>query len=271
VSNPYRESTRAARGVGTLLCALVVAGPVGCERTPRITVAPATQPAAELAGSPFDPSLPTRYVLYPGDRILVRFPTEATLDQEVRIRSDGMISLPYVGDVPAAGRAPAELAADLNRRYTILKKAEVAVIVLEESGRRVYIGGQVRTPGALPLSPSQTLTQAIFEAGGLTPQARREEVVVIRARPGDATYVLKADLGRILAGQEPDVRLEPFDIVHVPETIIARVDQFVEQYVNSVIPRAAIFTFTTELKSQPIKVINNRQPSATPSVSITRP
>lgn len=245
---------------------LAIAGGCG-EPATRVEIA-ASQPSSELGGTPFDPAVEPKYELYPGDKLMIRYPTDPTLDQEVRIRSDGFISLAHVGDVRAARRSPSELAIELNTRYSaVLKKADVTVIVLDESGRRIYLGGQVRVPGALPLHANQSLSQAIFEAGGVTVQARMEQIIVIRRGP-DATYVLKADLGKILAGAEPDVRLAPFDVIHVPETIITRVDQFVDQYVNGLIPRAAIFTFDTELKKQPVRVIGNQQ--NVPAISITR-
>jgi polysaccharide biosynthesis/export protein len=243
----------------------------GCYHESRSRVSIATsQPHATLAGTPFDPQSPRSYVLYPGDLLMIRYPTDATLDQQVRIRSDGMISLAYVGEVQAAYRRPADLAADLNKSYEgVLKKANVTVIVMEESGRKVFVGGQIRVPGALGLRPNQTLTQAIFETGGITPQACKEQILVMRARPNDATYVLKADLDKILAGKEPDVILEPCDIIHVPETAITKADLVVEQYVNLIIPRNAIFTFATELNKQPVRVLTNGQASI-PPVTITR-
>jgi len=65
------------------------------------------------------------------------------------------------------------------------------------------------------------------------------------------------------------VRLEPFDIVYVPETVITRINRFVEQYINRMIPTQVSFPFTTELHNQPLHVISNN-PATTPAVSITR-
>jgi protein involved in polysaccharide export with SLBB domain len=209
--------------------------------------------------SPFDPGQPPRYVMYPGDMLLVRFPSDPELDTQARIRSDGMISIPHVGDIVAAGREPMELARELEARMEgVLKRQVVSVIVTEELGRRVYIGGDVRRPGGLQLAPNQTLSQALFEAGGLPGTAAPECILVLRQRP-EASYVLKADLNRILEGTAPDVRLEPFDVVFVPETIITKIDRFVEQYVNSLIPRSVAFPFTTELRSAPVRVIDGNQ------------
>jgi polysaccharide export outer membrane protein len=232
----------------------------GCQRP---------EAAISLTGTPFDPQRPVQYVLYPGDLLSVSFPTEPKLDQEVRIRSDGMISLPYAGDVSAAQRTPAALAEALNEHYQkLLKEPAVTVIVEEEAGRLFYIGGEVRKPGSFQLRPNQTLVQALYEASGRTLEAHQRQVLVMRSQPGAGIYVLKADIKTILAGKDADVRLEPLDIVHVPASNIARVGRWVEQYINSVIPRAFAFPFTTELATQPIRVVDN-QSSVSP-VQINR-
>lgn len=212
-----------------------------------------------LTGTPFDPLRPAQYVFYPGDLLSVSFPTESKLDQEVRIRSDGMISLPYVGDVPAAQCTPAALTSTLNEQYQkVLKEPAVTVKVVEEAGRLFYIGGEIRKPGSFQLRANQTLVQALYEASGRTLDAHQRQVLVMRSQPGAGVYVLKADVKTILEGKEADVRLEPLDIIHVPASDIARVGRFVEQYINSVIPRAFSFPFTTELATQPIRVVDNQ-------------
>jgi len=253
---------------GLVALCLLAAG--GCQAPgPRVQRYEA-DPLGELAGSPFDPSVPARYVLCPADELLIRFPTDTTLDQEVRIRSDGRIALPYIDSVLAAQRSPEELAADLTERYAgVLKRGSVVVIVKEETGRRVFLGGEVRTPGALSLQGGRTLTQALFEAGGLTEHGRADQVLVVRVRPDDGTYVLRADVDAILAGREPDVRLEPSDLVYVPETTITKVNRFVEQYINRMIPTPISFPFTTELHAEPVRVVGNSS-SNIPPVTISR-
>lgn len=232
------------------------------------------KPAFEvsLADSPFDPERADAYLIYPGDVLLCSFPTNRDLNQEVRVRSDGRISLPYVGDVMAAHRSPDDLAQDLKHRFHgIIESSEVAVIVKAESGRIVYVGGEVNRPGMLGLMPHQTLVQALYEAGGLAETAHSGGILVMRNRVNEGTYVLKADMGQILSGEAPDVRLEPYDIVHVPPTAIAQINQFVEQYVNRMVPRVVSFPFVTELNKQPVKVISEtRGPSNIPPITITR-
>ena len=216
----------------------------GCESQKRNSSISTTQPCV-------------KYTLYPGDKLLVRYPTDPSLNQQVPIRSDGMISLPYVGDVPAARRTPQELAKDLNNRYKgILKMGQVTVIVLEESGRRIYLGGQVFTPGAYPLKPNVTLVQALFEAGGVTPEANTRQILILRSAGDEGTFILENNLEKILAGKEDAVALQPFDVVFVPQSVIAKADQFVEQYINLIVPRSLNFPFTYQMRNAPLRVID---------------
>lgn len=180
-----------------------------------------------------------------------------------------MISVPHLGDVKAAQREPMQIAAEIQERLVgVLQKPEVTVIVASEEGRRVYLSGEVQSPGAVPLTYNQTVMRAISAVGGLRETARGDGVLILRCRPGEATYVLQVNRDRILAGLDPDVVLEPFDIVYVPETTIAKVDRFVEQYINRIIPRPMSFPFTTELAAQPVRVVGQSQP--VPAVTITR-
>ncbi len=228
-----------------LACAVLT----GCRAAPR----------PSLVGTVFDPDQPAKYVLHPGDQLSIRYPSDKTLDQEVTIRADGKISLAYVGDVVAALKSPSELRDELNALYgDVLKRPSVTVIVEEESGRYAYFGGEIGKPGSLLLHPNETLAQAVFHAGGLTRQGHSDAILLLRACPGNGVHVLEVDLNRILSGLDRDVRLQPLDIVYVPQTTIAKVGDFVDQYINRVIPRPFSALFTYELHTQPIDISGNQ-------------
>ncbi len=172
------------------------------------------------------------YHLQPGDRLEITFYRNPELDEEVVVRPDGKISLPFVDDVMAAGRTPAELDAELTRRYTgELATAEVTVIVTEFAGHRVFVGGEVGTQGALPISGRLTLYQAIQEAGGFLPTAHRSQVVVVRRGDDGARISRTVNLHAVQKGSDlaADVYLAPYDVVWVPRSAIADVNLFVEQ------------------------------------------
>src|SRR5262245_53762008 len=140
-----------------------------------------TAPLSPVPPTPLVGQQPVPYRLAPGDVLAVKFYGNPELNEEVTIRPDGMISLTFVDEVRAAGLTPAELDAELTRRYTgELARPQVTVIVRQFVGQRVYIGGEVRTPGVLNLQEGMTLFQALQQAGGVLPTARRQQVVLIR-------------------------------------------------------------------------------------------
>lgn len=185
-------------------------------------------------------------VLQAGDSLRIRFPYWSELDEEQAIRPDGKIALNLVGEVKAAGVTPEQLRDELLKLYApTLKNPEVTVVVKSLDSRRVYIGGEVKTPGVIAMPSGLTLLQAIMQAGGFTKDtAKLNSVVVVRNKDG-AQHACTVDVRAMLASpQTKQFVLEPFDIVYVPRTAIDRVDQWIEQYINKVIPRNIYGTFS---------------------------
>lgn len=214
----------------TATCAIVIAIALSSSMA-------AVGPSQGPTGSPA--ATDERYTLQPGDVIDVKFFYNGDLNETLPIRPDGRISLQLVDDVPAAGRTPSELRAELIRRYAaVLRQPEVAVIVKQLAPRRLYIGGEVRTPSLLLLDGPTTLMQAIFQAGGFTRGAKPTDIVVLRYRGQPQPEFIKVDLEPVLKlGQaSADMVLQPLDIVWVPKTKIAKVDDFMAQYVRDLVP-----------------------------------
>lgn len=183
------------------------------------------------------------YRIQVDDELEIKFWGNDELDQSVKVRPDGMISLPYVDDVRAGGLTPAELDDELTERYSKeLTLPELTVIVSEAGGQRIYLSGEVNSQGSLRLAERMTLMQAIQEAGGLLTTARREQILVIRSMPDGERVARAINLRRVLSGRDlqADVRLQANDVIFVPRTKIANVNIFVEQYVNSILPIDAV-------------------------------
>ena len=205
--------------------------------------------APELTAQPLPniDSLP--YVLHAGDQLGIRFWDVPELDQDVLIRPDGMISLPYVDDVQAAGRTAMALDEALTKLYASeLKYPVITVEVKQALANRVFVGGEVTQQGPIPLVGELTLVQAIQEAGGLRFTARRKQVLLIRTLPNGERVARSLDLRPILSGENPmlDPRLQAADIVFVPRTKINNVNLWVEQYLNRVIPVGPIVVRTLQ-------------------------
>jgi polysaccharide biosynthesis/export protein len=193
-----------------------------------------------------------RYLLQPGDAIDVKFFYNPELNESVVVRPDGAISLQLLGDVTAAGLAPADLGEHLKQRYDpVLRRPEVVVIVRKYGAQRIYVSGEVVNPGPIPLEGrSLSALEAVMMVGGFRPSAERRSVIVLRNDGGPNPTFIKLDLQAHLEQRShEDLPLRPFDIVYVPQTNIGEVAQFFDLYINRIVPlyRNLGFMFTYEL------------------------
>ena len=208
-----------------------VAITIGCQGTVPFMKPTETQP---------DPQ--PKFTLGAGDVIEFRFFYNPELNDTQTVRPDGKVMLQLAGEVSVQGKTPSELQQELVKLYTPeLKKPEVAVIVRSLYDRRVYVGGEVKTPGLITIPGSLTAFEAIMQAGGFNAStAKLSSVIIIRHKDGKR-YGGKLDFSEILDGkEEPLFFLEPRDIVYVPRTTIVKVNTWIDQYINKIIPRTGI-------------------------------
>lgn len=185
---------------------------------------------------------PAPYLLQVGDELAIKFYTNPELNEDVKVRPDGMISLQLIDDVVAAGRSPAELDADLTKRYTgELADPQVSVIVRRSGLNRIYIDGEIGKPGTVTLAGGMTLYQAIQRAGGLLETAHRAQIILIRKGPDGQPVGRAIDIRPIQRGANPalDIPMRPLDMVFVPRSKIAEVDLFVKQWIRDALPISA--------------------------------
>jgi len=182
---------------------------------------------------------PEGYRLQYGDVLDIKFFYNPELNETLPVRTDGRISLQLVGDVDVSGRTPSDVRTELMKRYgETLKQPEVAVIVRQMAPRRVYVGGEVNTPGLLQMSDRLTLLQGVFEAGGFKRSSKVTNVVVLRYEGTSTPKFMVVNLEPALKKGDPkaDMPLQPYDIVWVPKSKIAKVDDFMDQYVKQLVP-----------------------------------
>lgn len=179
------------------------------------------------------------YTIQAGDRLSIEFARNPDLDQEALVRPDGMISLPFVDEVRAAGLSPQALDSEIERRYRgELAEPEVTVVVIALGGTRVFVDGEVTKPGMFDLTAGMTLMSAISSAGGMTPRAHPQQVIIVRRGPDGKPVGHSVDLSDVVKGQSTadDVLLQPFDIVYVPRTKIANANLWIKQYITDMLP-----------------------------------
>lgn len=197
-------------------------------------------PEADVALLPLSVPDASSYVVQLGDTLEIKHFYNPELNDLLPVRPDGRISLELIGDVQAAGLPISDLRAILLQRYAAyVRKPEVAVIVKEFGGNRVYVAGEVNQPGVLPTNGHLTILQAIIQAGGYKRSAEMRSVVVLRNQGTSSPVFLTIDLKDSLTrpgAQVNDTVLRPYDIVFVPQTRVARMADLVDQYVDELLP-----------------------------------
>ena len=236
-----------------LTLALTLGGVTGCTTGAAIR-------RFQVGDSPQLPP-PQIITLSAGDRVEVKFYYSADLNEVQTIRPDGKITLQLVGDVMAAGLTPPELRARLKALYVKrIEHPEVAVLVREQAERAVYVTGEVNRPGRISLAGNLSAFGAISRAGGFDVfTAAPSEVVVIRRIDGVHRGWL-VNLDDLLAGRsQTPFYLQPRDVVHVPQSKISNLNQWIEQYINRMIPQLGIrYTTVSGDKTTTFDTTNNR-------------
>jgi len=178
--------------------------------------------------------------LEPGDSLEIAFLGAPDLNSTQKIRRDGFITLRLIGELRAAGKTPDMLRKELAKLYSSQLQIKEVSVFVRTSGP-VFVGGFVNEPGEIVVEHPITALEAIMKAGGFDPgNAEVSTVVIIRHDAGKrSTYEL--DFKPVLNGEEGfPFYLKPYDIIYVPRTGIAKVNQVVEQYINRMLPRLGV-------------------------------
>jgi polysaccharide biosynthesis/export protein len=110
--------------------------------------------------------VPRHVILASGDVVKLTFSSAPELNQSQKIRTDGKLSLPLVGEVDAGGKTVGQLQAELIELYKSQLKTPDVTVSLESSITTVTVSGAVHKPGKLAFERPTTVLQAIMEAGG---------------------------------------------------------------------------------------------------------
>ena len=124
---------------------------------------------------------PGEFLLGPEDVLIVTVWKNTDLSREVVIRPDGMISMPLIGDVPAANLTANILAKRISDRLTEYMASPIVSVQLKEvNSYFIYVLGEVTKPGKYPLKSYANVMQGISLAGGFTPFAKKNKMKVLR-------------------------------------------------------------------------------------------
>jgi polysaccharide export outer membrane protein len=115
------------------------------------------------------------------DTLNVRVFNQDPLSTRQRVRQDGRISIPVVGDLVAVGKRPADLAHEIEEKLkNVVVVPKVSVAVDESAQITVSVLGEVRNAGAYQMDASANVLNALAAAGGLSDYADKDRVFVLR-------------------------------------------------------------------------------------------
>ena len=158
----------------------------------------------------------SQYVIGPEDSLYIHVWKEENLSRTVPVRIDGKISLPLIDEIQAAGLTPLQLKENLVKRFReFVDIPNVSVIVMEATSFKVFVSGQVRTPGVVRLRSETSILQLIPMVGGFSEWANEKKILVIRKEEGKEKR-LTVNYKRIVAGKDPNFIMKSGDTVIVP-------------------------------------------------------
>src|SRR5262244_60326 len=158
-----------------------------------------------------------KYVIGADDTLHIDVWKEPDLTATLPVRSDGMISLPLLNDVQAAGLTPMQLAASITEKLKkYLSDPRVTVVVTAMNSRRVYVLGEVLHTGPMALTPNMTILQALAQAG-FSQFANTKGIYVLRVENGKQQK-LAFNYKQAIKGEsmEQNIVLKPGDTIVVP-------------------------------------------------------
>lgn len=154
-----------------------------------------------------------------GDLLQIEVYDEADLTKEVRVLTDGFISMPLLGAIQAADLTVKDLQDKITKLLgeKYLVSPQVTVFVKEFS--KIYVFGEVKSPGSFPIYGNMTVFEAITLAGGFTEVANPAKIKVVRQERGKETS-FEADITRLTkkGDSSQDIELKANDRVIVPRS-----------------------------------------------------
>ena len=161
----------------------------------------------------------TDYVIGPDDVLGILFWRDPDMTGDVTVRPDGIITLPLLKDIKAAGLTPEELKDIITKAAAkYIEEPNVSVVVRQINSRNVFVTGSVGRPGPYPLSGQMTVLQLIAVAGGLNEFADKSNITIVRGEAGKPPQTFRFNYKDVSRGKnmQQNIILKPGDTVTVP-------------------------------------------------------
>jgi polysaccharide biosynthesis/export protein len=159
------------------------------------------------------------YQLQPGDTVTISVWKEKDLETAALVRPDGGLSFPLVGDVQAKGHTLRQVRDTIAERLKpYIPDPVVTVAIKEIGGNEIFVLGRVNRPGGYPFSQPIDVMQALSLAGGTTPFAKLNRIVILHRDASGAEHSVRFHYAEIAHGRDlaQNVLLHSGDTVVVP-------------------------------------------------------
>ncbi len=196
-----------------LVCCLATVAPAFAQKQQK------TEPAPEMAKSAPSTTSDDAFVIGTDDVLSINVWKEPDLTRIVPVRPDGMITLPLIGDIKAAGSTPKQLQETIKKKISdYVPNAEVTVALQEVRSLKFNIVGQVNKPGSYPLTKPMTVLDGIALAGGFRDFAKSKKIYVLRTDASGRQVKLPFNYNEVIKGNRmgENVQLESRDTIVVP-------------------------------------------------------
>lgn len=193
------------------------------------------------------PSAPVsdEYYIGYGDVLDVLFLYNSDYSREgIKVRPDGRISFQYVGEVAVAGKTPAYVDSLLTSKFSeILRDPQITVIIRDFQEQMIYVLGEVGRPGGYRYERGLTLMQGLSLGNGLSRDARKNGVVVVRRIAPEHILGIEINVDDILKNNrfDLDIPLRPFDIIMVPRSRLATTEDFIRSITGIIMQPADLY------------------------------
>jgi len=152
----------------------------------------------------------TEFVIGAADTVKITVWKNPELTTEARVRPDGTITMPLLGDMKVMGRTPTVVKAEVGQRLAQFVKDEAATVtvaVTEVNSYRFTIAGNVERPGIYAAKQYVTVTEAISLAGGPNKFSSADESIIVRHDPNGQIRKVPVNYTEIQAGDHPEANL----------------------------------------------------------------
>jgi polysaccharide biosynthesis/export protein len=185
--------------------------------TPPPAIAAQT-PQAQSPSAPTSEVPTSQYLIGPQDLLKITVLDEPDLTNSYRVDSDGFITFPYIGRVPAGGVKPGDLQDRIRGLLSpsYIKNPQVRVEVDQYKSQSVMVSGEVRQPGKIPMTGTMTVLEALAAAGSPKETASSELTIAHARKPGAVVAeIVRINWKDLQLGKGTDVVLQDGDLLNV--------------------------------------------------------